>query len=106
MASVVFVETNGNRHEVETDQNESLMQIAIDNGVPGIDGDCGGACACGTCHVLIDDQWLKKMNPVNESEENMIEMAPDRSEQSRLACQIQLNESLDGIVVHLPEYQM
>ena len=106
MAKVVFVEHNGIEHKVEGDNGQTLMQLALDNAVPGIDADCGGGCACGTCHVLIEAEWLAKANSVNSSEASMIEMAPDRSENSRLACQVQVSDALDGMVVKLPEFQM
>ena len=106
MTKVVFVEHNGTEHEIQGDNGQSLMQLAMDNAVPGIDADCGGGCACGTCHVLIDGKWSAKANPISSSEASMIEMAPDSSENSRLACQVQVSDALDGMMVKLPEFQM
>lgn len=106
MGNITFIEHDGTEHEVEIEEGRSLMQAATDNNVPGIDADCGGDCACGTCHVIIDAPWFGKAGNVGETEAQMIEMTPEHQATSRLSCQIQLSGSLDGMVVRLPEFQM
>lgn len=106
MPTITFIEHDGEQHQVEIEEGKSLMEIAVDNGVPGIDADCGGACACGTCHVIVDPDWLAKTGGLNAEEESMLDMTPDRSDTSRLSCQITASDALDGLVVRLPEFQM
>lgn len=106
MPSITLIEHNGARHRIDADVGKSLMQNAIDNAIPGIDADCGGACACGTCHVFVDDSWLQPSGEADAMEEAMLGMRPDRTEVSRLSCQIEITDDLDGMVVRLPEYQM
>ena len=83
----------------------SLMEVAIQNGVPGIDADCGGACACATCHVYIDSNWIDKTGTAEQMEQDMLDFAFDVTDQSRLSCQIKVSDDLDGLVVNLPEKQ-
>lgn len=106
MPTITLIEHNGASHSIDAEPGKSLMQNAIDNAVPGIDADCGGACACGTCHVFVDEKWLAASGKVDAMEEAMLGMRPDRAECSRLSCQIEVSESLDGMVVRLPEFQM
>ena len=106
MASVTIIEFSGTEHEVEIEPGKSLMQIAVDNSIPGIDADCGGACACGTCHVIVADAWFAKTGQTSDEETMMLGMTPERAETSRLACQIETSDALDGMVVQLPEFQM
>ncbi|MGH1371108.1 MAG: 2Fe-2S iron-sulfur cluster-binding protein [Cellvibrionaceae bacterium] len=106
MAKITFIEHSGEQHCVPAEDGQTLMQVAIDNAVPGIDADCGGGCACGTCHVIVAEQWREKLNPANDNEEAMLSMSPDPQQGSRLSCQVEVNEELDGLVVELPEFQM
>ncbi|BFM14377.1 2Fe-2S iron-sulfur cluster-binding protein [Maricurvus nonylphenolicus] len=106
MAKITFIEHNGSAHEVEASEGQTLMQAALDNAVPGIDADCGGSCACGTCHVIISPEWAEKIEAANDTETSMIDMTPEKQDHSRLACQVELNEAHDGLVVNLPEFQM
>lgn len=78
MGNITFVEHDGKQHEVELEVGKSLMQIAMDNGISGIDADCGGACACGTCHVIVDSQWIKAAGSINPDELQMLEMTPKK----------------------------
>lgn len=105
MATVNFVTFDGERVEAPLVEGQSLMQVAIDNAVPGIDGDCGGEAACGTCHVVVDEQWAGRCSAPADAEEQMLEMNPDRQATSRLSCQIALSDDLGGLTVHLPEFQ-
>jgi 2Fe-2S ferredoxin len=106
MPVITLIEHNGASHTIDAESGKSLMQNALDNAVPGIDADCGGACACGTCHVFVDPQWLPATGEADDMEEAMLGMRPDRTEVSRLSCQIEVSEALDGMVVRLPEFQM
>ena len=107
MGQVTFVEHDGTQHVVDIEDGQSLMQLAVDNLVPGIDADCGGSCACGTCHVIVDGNWIDKTGaPSTDDEIQMLDLTPERAETSRLACQISISEEMDGMVVKLPEFQM
>jgi 2Fe-2S ferredoxin len=106
MGRITFVEHSGEEHEVEIEDNKSLMQLAMENGIPGIDADCGGACACGTCHVFIDKAWLAKAGEVFSEESQMLDMTPEREETSRLSCQVTVGDEMAGMKVRLPEFQM
>ncbi|MBD2859410.1 2Fe-2S iron-sulfur cluster binding domain-containing protein [Spongiibacter sp. KMU-158] len=106
MIELTFIEHSGAEHTVSADAGTNVMQAAIDNGVPGIDADCGGACACGTCHVMVSTEWLDKVGSASDIEITMLEMTPEKNERSRLACQISLSPELSGLVVNLPEFQM
>jgi len=103
---IIFKEYSGTVHEVDGNDGETLMDAAMNSMVPGIDGDCGGDCACGTCHVFISPEFISKLAPTNGEEDDLIGMTPDKAEGSRLACQITLNSDLDGMEVGLPEFQM
>jgi 2Fe-2S ferredoxin len=105
MAKITYIEFNGTPHEVEVANGVSLMEGALQNGVPGIDGDCGGNAACATCHVYVDAAWLPKTGSPNEMEEAMLDLADGLQENSRLACQIHASNDLDGLVLHMPETQ-
>ncbi len=106
MPTVVFIAHDGAARTVEAPLNKSLMQVALDNGVPGILGDCGGSCSCATCHGYVDEPWAGQLPARSETEVFMLEGVPDLRENSRLCCQIRMSEALDGIVVHLPEEQV
>lgn len=106
MIELTFIEHNGQVHKLRTAPGTNLMQAALDNNVPGIDADCGGSCACGTCHVFIDSKWVDKTGEPTDSESAMLEMTPEKSHNSRLACQIIVQPQLNGLVVNLPEFQM
>ena len=105
MPTVTYIEYDGTTHVVEASPNRNLMQIALDNGVPGILGDCGGSCSCATCHGHVDAAWRAVLPPLSETEAFMLEGVPGRDEASRLCCQIKLTPALDGIVVRLPAEQ-
>lgn len=105
MPRVTFIEFNGAVHEVDAQAGASLMRAAVDHGVPGIDADCGGACACATCHVYVDPAWLARTGSRGEMEASMLGFAAAAQPNSRLACQIPMTEALDGIVLRLPDGQ-
>ncbi|MBB4855244.1 2Fe-2S ferredoxin [Mycobacteroides chelonae] len=106
MGKIIFLSHDGVPHEAPIVEGMSLMQIATSNAVAGIDGDCGGECACGTCHVIVESQSLSLINEQSDEEAQMLEMTPDRQQTSRLACQIKVCAAMDGMVVRLPEFQM
>lgn len=106
MVKVIYVAHDGTEHAVTAAAGQTLMQAAVDNAVPGIDADCGGGCACGTCHVIVDEAWLGKLGSIDDMEQSMLSMTPESQAGSRLSCQVALDESLDGIRVTLPEFQM
>ena len=105
MVQITYVEHDGTEHVVESQTEVSLMQAAIDNLVPGIDADCGGECSCATCHVMVNENWLEKVGPPGEMEESMLDLNPERQENSRLSCQVEVSEELDGLRVTMPEFQ-
>src|SRR3546814_8694556 len=90
---------------VDVPEGESLMQAAQNNMIPGIDADCGGACACATCHVFVADEWTSRLPPVSENEDAMLDVVEERRAGSRLSCQLKAEKALDGMVVALPESQ-
>lgn len=106
MAVVTFVGFDGEKHEAPMEEGQSLMQVAINNAVPGIDGDCGGEAACGTCHVIVDGQWSELVGRSGPVEEEMLSMNPEREPTSRLSCQMAATAEWDGLVLQLPEFQM
>lgn len=105
MAKITYIEHSGAEHVVEAEAGVSVMEAAVKNMVPGIDADCGGACACATCHVFVDAAWADKVGKKDPMEESMLDFAQGLTEQSRLSCQIRITDSLDGLVVRLPEFQ-
>jgi ferredoxin, 2Fe-2S len=107
MPKVTYIEFNGTAHEVEVPVGLSVMKGAVNNGVPGIDADCGGECACATCHVYVDGAWLDRtgLPEPGSMEESMLSFAALKEANSRLSCQIAMSEALDGLIVRLPEGQ-
>ena len=103
--TVTFIEHDGTRHAVAAEDGLSVMEVAINNGVPGIDADCGGMCACATCHVYVDPAWIEKLPPKSDMEETMLDFAQDIEPTSRLSCQIKVTPELDGLVVRTPKSQ-
>ena len=102
MIKVTYVDHKGTAREIEAEEGTDLMDVAVDNLIPGIDGDCGGVAACATCHVHVDPAWADKLPPMDEEEDAMLELADDRNESSRLACQIKASPELDGLILHTP----
>ncbi len=107
MAKITYVEFNGTEHVVEVADGLTVMEGARDNGIPGIEADCGGACACSTCHVYVAPDWVSKLPEKDPMEEDMLDFAyePD-PERSRLTCQLKVSDALEGLVVHMPEKQI
>jgi 2Fe-2S ferredoxin len=105
MPKITFIAHNGQRHEVQAQSGLSLMRAATDHGVPGIDGDCGGQCACATCHVFITPPWSDLTGTRTTQEDGMLNFAAELQGSSRLACQVMVTDALDGMEVTLPEGQ-
>jgi len=105
MPKIKYIEHSGKEHEVDVPVGWSVMEGAVKNLIPGIDADCGGACACATCHVFVDSAWLEKLPPKEDMEETMLDFAPDMAANSRLSCQIKVTPELDGFVVRMPKSQ-
>ena len=107
MAKITYIEFDGTEHVVEVATGLTVMEGARDNDVPGIEADCGGACACSTCHVYVDNTWIDRLPPIDEIEKDMLDFAyePDETK-SRLTCQLTVTESFDGLIVRMPEKQI
>ena len=105
MVQITYVEHDGTEHVVDSQSGVSLMQAAIDNLVPGIDADCGGECSCATCHGIVSENWLEKVGAPGEMEESMLDLNPERQDNSRLSCHVEVSEDLDGLRVTMPEFQ-
>ena len=105
MTKITYIENDGSEHTVEVKNGLSVMEGAIRNNVPGIDADCGGACACATCHVYVDDAWESKTGTKSAMEESMLDFAENVEPNSRLSCQIKVSDELDGLIVRMPESQ-
>lgn len=105
MPQVTYIDKDDKEYVVDVDNGTNLMQAAIDNMVPSILGDCGGACACATCHVFVDPAWMDKVGQADEVEAEMLDGLMDPEPTSRLSCQIIMSDQLDGVVVRLPESQ-
>jgi len=105
MPKIKYIEHNGKEHEVEVPVGLSVMEGAVKNLIPGIDADCGGACACATCHVYVQEPWLEKLPPKSDMEETMLDFAQELEPNSRLSCQIKVTPELDGLVVKTPKSQ-
>ena len=105
MPKLTFIAFDGTPHHVETPAGVSLMRAAVDNDVPGIDGDCGGNCACATCHVFVEAPWAGRIGARTAREEEMLNFTAELRDSSRLACQIVITDALDGLVVSMPNGQ-
>ncbi|MGQ3671251.1 2Fe-2S iron-sulfur cluster-binding protein [Xanthobacter sp. TB0136] len=105
MVAITFIEFNGTRHEVDAPEGSTAMEAAVRNGVPGIPAECGGACACATCHVYVGPEWTDVVGEPSEMEEGMLDFATDVRPNSRLSCQIQISDKLNGLVLQIPEFQ-
>ena len=103
--TVNFITPDDTTLSVDVLPDLTLMEAALDNIVPGISAICGGACACATCHVYIDQDWISRVSAKAQAEEELLEFVTDRQENSRLSCQIQLSEELNQLTVRLPDTQ-
>jgi 2Fe-2S ferredoxin len=105
MAKITYIEASGKEHVITALTGQTVMEAAVKHAVPGIDADCGGACACATCHVYVDPSWLSEIGEPGSMEQSMLDFANDVEANSRLSCQIKVSDELDGLVVRLPKSQ-
>jgi 2Fe-2S ferredoxin len=105
MAKITYIAPDGRHFDVDAPNGSTVMENAIRNGVPGIEAECGGACACATCHVYVDEAWAGTVGAPEAMEEDMLDFAYDVRPTSRLSCQIRVRDELDGLVVQVPERQ-
>jgi 2Fe-2S ferredoxin len=105
MPKITYIAVDGTETVVEAKIGQSVMLTAVNNNVPGIVAECGGACSCATCHVHVDPDWYDRLPPPQDMEKDMLEFAIDPDATSRLSCQITVTEELDGLVVRTPESQ-
>ena len=105
MPKITYIEHNGKSHTLEVANGLTVMEGAVQNSIPGIDADCGGSCACATCHVYVDEKWFNKLPNKESAEEDMLDMAFEPKTSSRLSCQLTVSNELDGLVVNMPSRQ-
>ena len=105
MPKITYIEHNGTEHVIDVATGLTVMEGAVRNLVPSIDADCGGACACATCHVYVDPAWADKTGSREAMEDSMLDFAEEVQETSRLSCQIKVSDELDGLVVRMPQNQ-
>lgn len=103
MPKIIYITPDGERHDVDVQTGYTVMEGAINNDITGIVAECGGACACATCHSYIDTAWLDKMPPIDDMEDSMLDAAYERKANSRLTCQIEVTEALDGLIIHVAD---
>ena len=103
MPKIIYITKDQVKHETEVDNGYTVMEGAVNNDIDGIPAECGGACACATCHAYIDDSWIDKIPEMDDMEDSMLDAAYERKDNSRLTCQIEVNDDLDGLVVHIAE---
>ena len=106
MPKITFISPDGSERTVDAAVGESVMEVAVNNLVPGIDADCGGAAACGTCHIYVDQDWVGKTGPaIPGIEAEMLLLTDNVKDNSRLSCQIRISDELDGLVLRMPDAQ-
>ncbi len=105
MSKITYIEHNGKSHTLEVPNGLTVMEGAVQNNISGIDADCGGSCACATCHVYVDEKWFNKLPNKENAEEDMLDMAFELKPLSRLSCQLTVSDELDGLVVKMPSKQ-
>jgi len=106
MAKITYIEFDGTEHVVDVPSGLSVMEGAINNNLPGIEAECGGMCSCATCHVYVDPAWTDATGSPGDIEQGMLESAMDLQDESRLSCQIDVGDELDGLIVRMPELQI
>lgn len=105
MVKVVYIDPDEQEHVVDVEEGSSLMFAAVSNSIPGIEGECGGACSCATCHVYIDPQWADSVGEPDETESAMLDFVDDRRETSRLGCQVSIDKRHEGLRVVISSSQ-
>ena len=105
MAKITYITSDEKIHEIDVQNGLTVMEGAVQNDIPGIDADCGGGMACATCHVYVQDKWLNKLPKKEDGEEDMLDMAFEPRQNSRLSCQLVVSDDLDGLIVNIPSKQ-
>ena len=105
MSKITYIEHNGKSHSINVQNGLTVMEGAIQNNIPGIDADCGGSMACATCHVYVKEEWFNKLPKKEDGEEDMLDMAFEPKNNSRLSCQLIVSDELDGLIVNIPSKQ-
>ena len=105
MALITFIDHNDQAFEVNATEGSSVMQAAVENGIDAIVAECGGSCSCATCHVYVDEAWVEKTGQASDIEKDMLECVLEPQENSRLSCQIEITNDLDGLIVRMPASQ-
>ncbi|MAV56918.1 MAG: 2Fe-2S ferredoxin [Candidatus Pelagibacter sp.] len=105
MPKITYIDSEGNQKTIEVAKGLTVMEGAVQNNITGIDADCGGGMACATCHVYVKEEWLNKLEKIEDAEQDMIDMAFEPKKNSRLSCQIIVKEELDGLVITTPSKQ-
>jgi 2Fe-2S ferredoxin len=105
MAKITYIEHTGKEHVIDAPNGQTVMEAAVKHAVPGIDADCGGACACATCHVYVDAAWIDRTGTPDDMEQAMLEFVFEPEQNSRLSCQITVTDDMDGLIVRLPKQQ-
>jgi len=105
MAKITYITSDEKIHEIDVQNGLTVMEGAVQNDIPGIDADCGGGMACATCHVYVQDKWLNKLPKKEDGEEDMLDMAFEPKQNSRLSCQLVVSDDLDGLIVNIPSKQ-
>ena len=103
MPKIIYITKDQVKHETEVDNGYTVMEGAVNNDIDGIPAECGGACACATCHAYIDHSWVDELPEMDDMEDSMLDAAYERKDNSRLTCQIEVNDDLDGLIVHIAE---
>jgi 2Fe-2S ferredoxin len=106
MAKITYIEHDGKTYSVDVENGRTVMEGADENNITGIVAECGGGMACSTCHVYVDEKWVEKLNKKTEEEEGVLDMAYEPKKNSRLSCQIEVTDNIDGLVVYIPEKQI
>ncbi len=105
MAKITYITSDEKIHEIDVQNGLTVMEGAVQNDIPGIDADCGGGMACATCHVYVQDKWLNRLPKKEDGEEDMLDMAFEPKQNSRLSCQLVVSDDLDGLIVNIPSKQ-
>ena len=105
MPKITYITHDNESHIIEVQNGLTVMEGAVQNDIPGIDADCGGACACATCHVYVDEKWFDKFPKIEDAEQDMLDVAFEPNKFSRLGCQLTVTDELDGLVVKMPSKQ-
>ena len=105
MAKIIYIENNNKSHTIKVENGLTVMEGAVQNNIPGIDADCGGGMVCATCHVYVKEEWFNKVPKKEDGEEDMLDMAFEPKQNSRLSCQLVVSDELDGLIVNIPSKQ-